>query len=72
MLFALVYWLLRRLIGLTAGSVGPGTTTSRSSSFAISLLRSAPGEPPSPPPARSAAHGGAQQNASPPAMVGVP
>jgi len=38
MLFALGDWLLRRLIGLAAGSLGPGTMTSRSSSFAISSL----------------------------------
>lgn len=36
MLYALVYWLLRRLIGLMVGPLSPGTTTSKSSSFAIS------------------------------------
>jgi hypothetical protein len=38
MLCALVYWLLRRLIGLAAGRWSPGTTTSRFSSFDISSL----------------------------------
>jgi hypothetical protein len=36
MLYALVYWLSRRLIGLAAGSLESRTTTSKSSSFDIS------------------------------------